>query len=175
MGLLHVMEENVATGVVKEVYDEIKTAFGTVPAGLKLWSFNPEAFKAHWEDIKKSISNDVETQKFDTILRYIISEAEGCEYCVGFNAGLLINMFGMTQDELLAIVKEPSSAPLSNKHKALLLFALKVVGASKDVSAEDIESLKALGVTEKEIFDIAYTATHLVMSDTLLNAFKVQG
>lgn len=174
MSLLNTVEENVTTGVVNQVYDEIKTMFGGVPAGLKLWSFNPEALKGHWEEIKKSLASDIETQKFDTILRYIISEAQGCEYCVGFNAGMLINMFGMTQDELFSIVKEPSTAPLNDKHKALLLFALKVVGNSKEVNAEDIEKLKRLGITEKEIFDVAYSATHLVMSDTLLNTFKVQ-
>ncbi len=174
MSLLHVMEENVATGTVKEVYDEIKSVFGTVPTGLKLWSFNPEALKVHWEDIKKSMANDVETQKFDAIMRYLISEAEACEYCIGFNAGLLINMFGMTQEELLVTLKDPSVAPLNDKHKALLLFALKVVKTSKEVSAEDIEKLKALGISEQEIFNIAYTATHMVMSDTLLNTFKIK-
>jgi uncharacterized peroxidase-related enzyme len=174
MSLLNAVEEDVATGIVKEVYDEIKAAFGTVPAALKLWSFNPEALKVYWEDIKKSMSSDVETQKFDTILRYLISEVEACEYCIGFNAGMLINMFGMTQDELLAMVADPSSAPLNEKDKALLVFALKVVRASKDVSAEDIEKLKALDITETEIFTIAQKSTQMVMSDTLLNAFKVQ-
>lgn len=174
MCLLNLVEENVATGVVKEVYDEVKMMFGSVPEGLKSWSLNPEALKHHWEEIKKSLAKDVETQKFDTILRYLVSEIEGCEFCVGFNGGLLLNMFGMTQDGLVTMVKEPTMAPLSEKHIALLLFALKVVRQSKEVSAEDIEHLKALGITENEIFDVAHTATNLLVSDMLLNAFKVQ-
>ncbi|MDD5161098.1 MAG: hypothetical protein PHI47_13690 [Sulfuricurvum sp.] len=172
MGLLNTVDENTATGVLKEVYTEIKSMFGEVPDGLKMWSFNPEALQSYWSDIKKGFAKDSETQKFETILRYIIAEAEACETCIGFNAGMLINMFGMTQDELLLITKEPTLAPLNDNHKALLLFALKVVRQSKEVSSEDIENLKALGISETEIFDIAYTVTHMVMSDTLLNAFK---
>ena len=173
MSLLHAVEENVAIGIVKEVYDEVKMMFGSVPEGLKLWSLNPEALQHHWEEIKKSLAKDVETQKFDTILRYLVSEIEGCEFCVGFNGGLLLNMFGMTQDELVTMAKEPKMAPLSEKQIALLLFALKVVRQSKEVSAEDIEHLKVLGITENEIFDVAHSATNLLVSDILLNAFKV--
>jgi alkylhydroperoxidase family enzyme len=173
MSLLNAVEENVATGVVKEVYDEVKTMFGSVPEGLKLWSLNPETLQHHWEEIKKNLAKDVETQKFDTILRYLVSEIEGCEFCVGFNAGLLLNMFGMTQDELATMTKEPKMAPLGEKQTALLLFALKVVRQSKEVNVEDIEHLKAFDITEKEIFDVAYLATNLLVSDMLLNAFKV--
>jgi uncharacterized peroxidase-related enzyme len=173
MSLLHAVEENSATGVVKEVYDEVRMMFGSVPEGLKLWSLNPETLQHHWEEIKKSLAKDVETQKFDTILRYLVSEIEGCEFCVGFNGGLLLNMFGMTQDGLATMVEEPQTAPLSEKQKGLLLFALKVVKESKKVSAEDIEQLKELGITENEIFDVAHSATNLLVSDMLLNAFKV--
>ena len=173
MSLLHTVEENVATGVVKEVYDELKGMFGTVPDGLKLWSLKPEALQHHWEEIKEGFAKDAEAQKFDAVVRYLVSEAEECEYCVGFNGGLLINMFGMTQDELALMIKEPQTAPLGEKQKALLLFALKVVKQTKDVNSEDIAKLKALDISDKEIFDIAYTATSLVMGDMLMNVFKV--
>ena len=174
MSLLNTVEENDATGVVKEVYDEMRNMFGAVPAGLKLWSLKPEALQHHWEEIKKGFAQDSQTQKFNAIMRYLISEVEGCEYCVGFNGGLLINMFGMTQDELALMIKEPQTAPLEEKHKALLLFALKVVKHANDINSEDIQKLKALGISDKEIFDMAFSATSLVMSDALLNVFKVQ-
>jgi len=174
MCLLNTVEENDATGVVKVTYDEIRGVFGAVPAGLKMWSFMPDGLQHHWEAIKTSFAKDIETQKFETVLRYLISEAKECEYCLDFNAGMLINNFGMTQDDLSRIVKDPQSSLLSEMQKTLLMFALKVANQPKEVSGVDIEALRALNMSDKEIFELAYQTTHLVMADALLTAFKVQ-
>lgn len=174
MCLLNTVEENDATGVVKAAYDEIKGMFGTVPAGLKMWSLLPDGLQHHWEGIKTSFVKDMETQKFETVLRYLVSEAKECEYCLGFNAGMLINNFGMTQDELIAMVKDPSTAPLDEKHKSILLFALKVANEPKAINSADIDELRALNMSDKAIFELSYMTSYLVMSDALLTAFKVQ-
>ncbi|MDD5212031.1 MAG: hypothetical protein PHV62_06415 [Sulfuricurvum sp.] len=174
MCLLNIVEENDATGVVKAMYDEIKGMFGTVPAGLKMWSLLPDGLQHHWEVIKTSFAKDMETQKFETVLRYLVSEAKACEYCLGFNAGMLINNFGMTHDEVILMAKEPKTAPLNDTQKTMLLFALKVANEPNEVNSDDIEALRAQGMSDKAIFELAHQTTHLVMADALLSVFKVQ-
>lgn len=174
MCLLNTVDENSATGVVQEVYSEAKGMFGSVPAGLKMWSLMPEGLQHHWEAIKTSFAQDIETQKFETVLRYLISEAKGCEYCLGFNAGLLINNFGMTHDELILMAKNPETAPISDAQKTLLLFALKIANEPTAVNSADIDKLRAMNMSEKAIFELSYMTSYLVMADALLTAFKVQ-
>lgn len=174
MCLLNIVDENNANGMIREVYNEIKSVFGVVPAGFKMWSLEIDALQYQWEEVKKGLSQDAETQKFNAIMRYLISEVEACKYCIGFNAGLLINVFGMTQDELDIIVKEPKSAPLSDIHKTHLLFALKVVNEPENINSADIDKLRALNMSDQAIFQLAHKSAQLAMNDMLLTAFKVQ-
>jgi len=82
--------------------------------------------------------------------------------------------FGMTQDELILMIKDPSTAPLDEKHKSLLLFALKVANEPTTINSADIDELRALNISDKAIFELSYMTSYLVMSDALLTAFKVQ-
>ncbi|KFN39324.1 MAG: hypothetical protein JU82_07595 [Sulfuricurvum sp. MLSB] len=174
MCLLNIVDENNAMGAVQITYREIKSVFGVIPTGFKLWSIEPDMLQHHWEDVKQSLSQDAEMQKFNAIMRYLISEIEGCDYCVGFNSGLLINVFGMTQEELFNMAREPQSAPLSDIQKAHLLFALKVVNEPKNINSSDVDKLRALNMSDQEIFQLAHKSAKLAMTDMLLTAFKVQ-
>ena len=174
MSLLKIATVETATGEVKEIFNEIQSAFGMVPNGIRLWSMNPERLKMAWDNIKELHSKDEDTQKLHTIIRYLISEAEDCKYCIGFNGNMLINIYGMSQDSLLEMSKNPSMAPLGNKNKALLLFALKAAENSDAVNIEDINALKELNISEKEMYDIVYYASQMHVVDTLFKTFKVQ-
>jgi len=162
-----------ATGKVKEIYDEVQSMLGFLPNGLSLWGMNERALESQWNHIKEIMSLDQESQKLHAIIRYLMSEVNGCEYCIGFNGGMLINMFGMTQEKLTAVSKDPTTAPLNDKNKALLLFALKSVKNPHAVNQEDIKALKELGVSEKEMFDIVHAASVMFVVNTLFDTFKI--
>ena len=174
MSLLHIPTSQTATGEVKEIFEEIQSMIGMLPNGIRLWSASPEALKVQWDGIKKGFSKDAESIKLAAIIRYLMSNENECTYCIGFNGGMLMNMHGMSQDELLAMKKDPSKAPLGEKNKALLLFAIKAVNDADAVNAEDIEALKKLGITEEEMFDIVKSASHMFVVNTLFRTFKVE-
>ena len=174
MSLLKFVEIKDAKGVVKEVYDEVEETFGMVPNALKIMSLKPEELQHKWSVIKDRLQLDKESQKLFAMVRYLVSQNNDCSYCVGFNAMQLINLFGVSQDELDKLKEDPSTAPLAPKDKALLLFALKSVKNAKDVNSTDIEGLKELGASEEEIFDIVYAASGMFIVNTLLKTFDVE-
>ena len=174
MSLLNIPTVENATGEVKEIFDEIQGAFGMVPNGISVWSASPKALRGQWNHIKEIMSKDQESQKLHTIIRYLVSQESDCAYCVGFNGGMLINMYGVTQDALIAMKDDPSSAPLDARNKALLVFAMKSIKNADAVSSEDIQALKDLGIDETEIFDIVHAASHMLVVNTLFKTFKVQ-
>jgi len=174
MSLLNIPTTENATGEVKEIYNEIEAAFGMVPNGISAWSANPALLRNQWESIKIRLSKDQENQTLHAIIRYLASDENNCTYCVGFNGGMLMNYYGVTQEQLLEMQKNPSSAPLGEKNLALLLFAMKSIKSADDVNAEDIEHLKSLDVSEEEIFEIVHAASHMTVVNTLFKTFKVQ-
>ena len=173
MSLLNLPTVENATGEIKEIFDEIQAAFGMVPNGVRQWSASPKALRSQWDNIKVRLSKDKENQKLHTIIRYLVSDESNCTYCTGFNAGMLINMFGISQDELVALQNDCSQAPLDKKNKALLVFAMKSIKDADSVNADDILTLNKLGISEQEMFDIVHAASHMLTVNTLFKTFKV--
>jgi len=174
MSILDIPTVENATGEIKEIFDEIQSAFGMVPNGIRLWSASPDALRGQWDHIKHRMSKDQENQKLHTIIRYLVSGESECAYCTGFNGAMLINHYGVTQDELIAMKDKPYTAPLNEKNKALLVFAMKAIKDANGITASDIDIIKQLGITEMEMFDIVHAASHMLVVNTLFKTFKVE-
>lgn len=163
-----------ATGIVKEVYDEIKAAWGFVPVVIQQYSLNPKLLKAQW-DLYSTLG---ENKNFDplmmTMARMLISEKHSCAYCVGLNKGMLLNMFKMSMDDVNALVKDPSTAKLDEKQKTMLLFMIKTSIKPHDITAQDISSLKKLGWSDKDIFEGVKSAANMVSGAIVIDALKIQ-
>jgi len=159
---------------VKAVYDEITKAWGFVPIVLKQYSLNPKLLRTQWELYKELGNNKNFDPKMLTMMRMLIGESQDCEYCLGLNKGMLLNMFKVPMDEIVAISKDASSAKLNDKQKAMLLFILKAVKTPHDTNAKDIEALKKLGWSDKDIFEAVKSGTNVVAATLFIDALKLQ-
>ncbi len=173
MSLLKIATPSEAQGEVKEIFQEIEAVFGMLPEGISLWSLNPRALKFQWESIKEVFAKDEDTQKMHAIIRYLVSERNRCEYCVSLNGGMLINMFGMQQEELNTLAKDLNSANLTPKNQALLELAMLSIKDPKEVSKERLEKLQDIGISEEEIFNIVLSASQMLVVNTLFDTFDV--
>jgi len=174
MSLLKTIDPESAQGVVAQIYNEIKELFGFVPNAIRMDSINPEHMARHWAGIRQVLDHPTLSQQLFTTIRLLVSETQRCEYCIGLNAGLLMQMHGLTQEQIAGIVADPASAPLDAKEKALLLFTLRAIEDSNATRAEDIEELRQAGAGEREIYDALAHGCQQVAGDIMLNAFKVE-
>ena len=174
MSLLTTVSVKDAKGQIKEIYDEIENVWGYVPKGMELWSVNEEAFKMHWSAIKRTMSKNEEDRKLYTMIRFLVSDKNACAYCIGMNGGILINNFGVTEDELLAMKDDSSNAPLSQTRKLLLSFAIKSIKNPDAIGQNDINGLIYLGLKESDIFDVVRYAGYMSLVNTLFRTFKVE-
>ena len=159
---------------VKVVYTEIKAAFGIVPEPIKGLSLNPAMLRNTWEMYKIMGSNKHFSPKTTTMMRYLVAEANHCEYCVGFNKGMLMNIFKLNEDEINTLQKDPNTANLENKQKAMLLFMLKSTSHPSQVNQANIDALKKLGWSEKDIMEGVKQATEMVATSLFIDTFKIQ-
>ena len=162
-----------ATGDVKAVYAEIEKSWGMVPEPLKALSLNPKILRNQWEFYKTIAENKSFDPKMTTMMRYLIAEQQQCKFCVGFNKGMLLNMFKLPLKEIEALEKDPSSAKLKDKQKEMLLFMLKSTSKPHDVNKEDIAKLKKLGWSEKDIMEGAKEAMDMVATSLFIDTFKI--
>jgi len=174
MSLITMPNIESATGDVKAVYDEMLEGWGVVPEPIKAFSHNPKLLRNSWEMYKIEAQNENFLPKMTAMMRMLIAESHACEFCIGFNKGMLMNFFEVSEDEIQALQKDPSTAKLDDKQKAMLLFMLKSTSAPHEVNKDDIEALKKLGWSEKDIMEGANQATHMVATSLFIDTFKIQ-
>lgn len=172
--LLSYISEKESTGVVKNVYDEIKSTWGFVPIVLKQYSLHPSLLRAQWDLYKSLGSNKNFSSKMKTMMRFIIAESNSCNYCIGLNQGMLINMFKMSITEVKALQSDVHSAKLDKKQKAMFLFILQSSKTPHLNNKKDIDNLHQLGWNDKDIFDGVKMGTDMVAGTLLIEALHIQ-
>jgi uncharacterized peroxidase-related enzyme len=174
MALITTTQPQQAEGKTAEIYQTIQDKFGFIPNAIQLDSVNPNHMARHWEGIQEAIAHESLSAKLFTLIRLLVSEATHCAYCVGLNAGMLMQMHGMSAEQIAEVKQSPQAAPLEEKELALLQFVVQAIGDSNSVTSDDIEGLKQKGCSEREIFDALAHGAWQVAGDIMLNAFKVE-
>lgn len=172
MPLIKPIETTEATGKVAEIYEKMSNNLGFIPDSFKMFSQSEHVLDIQFSNLAYFIRHKSLGGKLLALIRYLVSEREECRYCVGMNAGILLQ-YGILPDQLDKIKNDPSTAPLDERELAMLLFVLKVVNHSIAVDEKDLVHLRSLGWSDGEIIDATYHATSQVGVDKLFNAFKV--
>lgn len=168
--------ESNATGEVKEIYSQVKGAFGMVPAPIMQHSVSPDLLKNHWDYFGVIGKNKNFSQKFSAIMRMGIASLdkfEHCAYCVDGNAMMLKHMFKMSDQEIKQLQKKPLDAKLNAKEKKMLAFLLQAAKSPSSLAKSDYDALRKLGWTDKDIFEGLKMATQMIAAIYMVNSLKI--
>lgn len=174
MPLIHTYTPENAQGQVKDIYAQIENAFGSVPNALQIYSSSPALLARQWQNIGYFMQHPTLSFTLLAMIRMLVSEKTHCEYCVGFNEAMLINMGGLTLEQVTATKANPQNAPLPEKDLAMLLFVLKATSDPDSVSAADIGGLKSLGWNDGEILDGLSHGAYMLAGDMVFNTLKLE-
>jgi len=156
-----------------EIYRQIEAAFGSIPAPMRLMGVSPALLENQWQNLSYYWQHPSLSFPLLACIRLAVSSEHHCEYCIGMNSALLMNMAGFTAEQVAAVKNDPASIPLPEKERAMLLFTLKATRTPQEVNAADIQELKRLGWEEKDILDATNHAARNLAADIVLNTFKV--
>jgi hypothetical protein len=170
MFLLKHTKPEEATGKVADAYAVFPKEI-PVPDPLLLMSVSPELTEIQSGIIRHYMTHEKLDMGLLAMIRYLVASDQDYKFCVNMNTGLLKMAGGMTDEELKALRENPENAPLEEFQKALLLFVLKVVKTPEDVTENDVESLRQLGWSDKDIFEAAFHGTSMIGAGKLYKAF----
>ena len=174
MGMISTVSPGQASGSVAQVYGQIEQAFGRVPNGMRLFSSSPALLGQHWQQLGYYMQHPRLSFPLLAFIRMLVSQRHDCEYCMGLNESMLVNMGGFAVADVLATKLNPVDAPLPEKDKAMLLAVLKTVEAPKTLDKADLDRLRALGWEDGDILDAVYHGARNVAMDIMFNAFQVE-
>ena len=106
MASVKMIEANEATGIVKEIYKEIKDTLGIdfVPNMYKTMARNPAYLEASWNKIQAIMG---QTGKLDDLTKAIIAltvaTMNGCAYCINVYTDA-VGKYGLDDDGITEVV-----------------------------------------------------------------------
>ena len=173
MPLLNLIEKEEAAGRVAEIYESMVNTMGFIPNAFKIFSPSAHVLENQVANLGYFMRHKTLSGKLLAFIRLLVSEQEQCTYCVGMNAGILLQ-YGVLPEMIAEIKLDHLKAPLDEKELAMLSFVLKVVKNSNSTEKGDVDHLRNLGWNDAEILEATYHATSSVASDMIFNAFKIE-
>lgn len=153
----------------KQLFNEVKGAFGAVPNMFKTIGHSSAALESMWTSFgalgKGSISPALGEQ-----IAVLVADINRCEYCLSAHTVLGKNA-GVTEEEMTLAQRGTSHDP---KVQVALNFARKLVTQHGQVSRDDIELVKKAGFSDAEVTEIlAHVALNIFTNYTNV-AFDVE-
>ena len=154
MAFIETIPPAAAHGDVEAMYSRQQSKYGYVPNYAKTFSHRPELMRL-WADLLYGIRRNMDKRRFE-LATVAAAMAVRSTYCSLAHGQALTEFY--SQDEARAIVSGSGDASLSDAERALMRFAGKIARDASDVTQDDVDALRAAGLSDTEIFDIAAAA-----------------
>lgn len=144
-----------AIGAQKALYDEVERVRGEgrVSNLFKAYSAFPELGKANFDRLMVLLAGGSLSPKLKEAIMTALAEINHCDYCVSFHATAMRNAGASDEEVQAALAFDADRIDLSAKESALFEYAMKANGDPHSVTREDIQGLKALGVSDSELVE----------------------
>jgi uncharacterized peroxidase-related enzyme len=147
---------------------------GFIPNVFLAWAHRPEEFRAFfaYNDALMEKAGGLTKAEREMIV-VATSAVNHCHYCV-ISHGAILRI--RAKDPRLAdkIAINYLNAELTERHRAMLDFAVKVAGRSHEVNETDFEELRRHGLTNDEIWDIGAIAALFALSNRMANLLALR-
>lgn len=174
MSLISTVAPEQANGKVAEIYAGVNKVFGRVPNAVRVYSVSPGLLENQWASNSYFLRHPNLPFTLLATIRMLVSQENKCDYCIGMNGSLLMQRAGWSLDQVNATKRNPSTAPLSEKEKAMLMLVLKSVNERLPISRAEIDKLLQLGWTESDVLDAVAHGARNVMVDIVFNTFQIE-
>jgi len=173
MALIQTVDPENAEGKVKEVYEQLIKIARVIPRPMQMMSASPDLLAIQIQSLGHYFRHPTLGFSLLAHIRLLVAHHFNYPYCIEFNASLLQMLADVTDEELDAVKADPAEAVLDDRDKALLLFVLKCVTNPDSVKKTDMDTLKEMDWSEKDIFEAAHHGADMIRHGTLFKAFKI--
>jgi hypothetical protein len=173
MPLLNTVSPQDAQGEVKKAYAIFEQIGIPVPLPMQMLSVSPDYLSIQGNLVSYFMRHPSLSPLLLAHIRLVVAHEENYPYCVQFNKEILKIMGDLSEEQIAVVTEDPSAAELKTEEKALLMFVQKVVRDPASTRTEDMQALKALGWSDRDIFDATLMGINMVGTGMMFKAFKM--
>ena len=173
MPLLKVVSPEEADGKIKEAYSFFEKMGAPVPLPMQMVSTSPDLLAIHSQTLQYFVTHPNLSFPLLAHIRLLVADKEDYPYCVNLNEGMLQVMGGLTKEQIDAARVDPEMAQLPAKDKSLLLYVLRVIQDPALSNQKDVDALRGLGWTDRDIFDAVNHGLGMVSAGMAFKIFQM--
>ena len=155
---------------VREIYAEEQADWGYVPDYARVFCYRPEVM-ARWGELLTEIRRPVDPRRME-LATFAAAHESRHSPCSLAHGAALAKIIG--KEAVLAIAAGREDEVLEPADVAVLRYARQVARDASKITPADIENLRAHGLGDDEIFDIAANAASRCFFTKLLDALGTE-
>ena len=168
---LNVPERDALPEDVQTLFTKAEEKMGLIPNVFKVFSLTPQHFMKwfkYYDFLMRNEESEL-SRKERELIALAVSSENRCEYCLGSHSAYLREITG---DPVLPdlVIHNYRRAPLSERERAILDFAVKMTNQSFEMEREDLQPLRDLGLSDETIFEVAQVAGMFNLTNRMANA-----
>ncbi len=156
MAFIETIAEADAAGPVAEMYDAERARVGHVANYARVFAARPNVYAA-WRRLIEEIVRGMDTRRFELVTLAAARRLRS-SYCMLAHGVILADRF-LPAERVRDIAVDYRAADLDDVDVAVMDFADKVAGDASSIAETDVERLRALGLSDQDIFDVVVAAT----------------
>lgn len=146
-----------------ELYAEDECDLGYVANYTRVFAHRPEVYRA-WQALSGAVRAAMSFESYE-VATMAAARERGSEYCLRAHGRMLAGTLGA--ETVVEIATGTDDDPL---RRAVTDLARKVAAAPADITAADLEPLRALGLGDADILDVVLAAAIRCFFSSVLSA-----
>jgi uncharacterized peroxidase-related enzyme len=178
MAWIETVEVERATGRLRKLYDQVKTADGHVDNILKVHSLRPATLLGHLSIYKAAMHSKPSalSPRERELVGVVVSQLNGCEYCVRHHRAGLARHLGdaeLAEELSRAAVGESDSTVLDDRERAMCDYAAKLTTRPQSMDPSDLDPLRRAGLDDAGILDVNQVASYFAYANRTVQGLGV--
>ncbi len=153
------------------MYDEDLASLGYIANYSRLFSLRPEVYRA-WKTLIGAVRGNMRLRRYE-LATIAAAAALRCSYCVVAHGAVLASNF-FTPEQVVVLAHDFHEAGLEPVDVAIMEVAQKVALRAHEITEEDVDRLRGLGLSDTEIFDVVLVAAARAFFSKSLDAMAAE-
>ncbi|MFN2327903.1 MAG: peroxidase-related enzyme [Chromatocurvus sp.] len=165
-------EEEGGSDAVEAIFDEIRTAMGTVSNMFRAYARHPAILASTWERVKSVMLHGTLPSILKETIAVVISHDNACHYCVEHHSRNL-EALGVAPETVERLLADPLAGKLPPKERALLVLARQANSDPHGASVETLNLARRAGANDLEIIEALAVMELFTSLNRFLNTLDI--
>jgi uncharacterized peroxidase-related enzyme len=156
-----------ARGLLAEIYQSEIDRRGFLPEFVQCFSHHPEAYQA-WSRLIEALFHGMDRRRCE--LATLTAARTMRSTCCTIAHGRALRERFFSSDEVVQIMRDHRDAGLEEVEVAIMDFAEKSATDPSSITREDVDHLKSLGLSDREVFDVVFAVAARAFLTTVIES-----